>query len=181
MIIMLICMVLAAGVGAYWVWPEFSVYDNWDKVKRFLATAAAMTFGAFIGGLIGLIISMMFGLPFASHLEYRDVGTRNLAALKDNPATSGAFFLGSGYVDEDQKYFAIVETDKGLQMQSFDMGEAYIHERPGQPKVVTREPKPTGFYCKYVAYCEAEAGNEYHFYIPPGSVDQSFKINMEAN
>jgi hypothetical protein len=180
----MIIVLLGLIIGGYFAYR--SMYKEWygygrdqgPTPKRVAGSLAFSLVGVIIGTILGMIIGMLLGL-FGSTGTY-EAGRRDLTALKDTTATQGQFFLGSGSIDEVPKYFALVNTDKGLQTQDFDTADSYIHERPGQPEIVTlRHDRGKGFYCLWVAFCDADAHDEYHFYIPPNSVTNTFKVDLE--
>lgn len=135
-------------------------------------------FGGLMGGLVGLIPSFIIGgiisiLIFGTapcELQYQ----QNLVAMKDNTAITGSFFLGTGHIDSKMNYVYAVETDKGIMTKTLEQksNTVYIQYTDGQP------------YMEYWAgtsdgWRMPETSAYYIFYLPEGTVINTFEIDLE--
>ena len=142
--------------------------------------------------LIGLIISSIFIIPAIYLIKHSDelsktpketiiLSESKIIALKDNSNISGSFsgsiFISSGYIEQQMYYFYMYETDKGKMMGKMVSDKTYIVE--------TNEKSPS-IICKQEKYKDERANYwlepsavEYYIYVPKGTIDTTYKINLQ--
>jgi len=142
--------------------------------------------------IVGLLISSIFLVPsiylvkHADELsktpkEYIVLSESKIIALKDNSNISGSFsgsiFISSGYIEQQMYYFYMYETDKGKMMGKMVSDKTYIVE--------TNEKSPS-IICKQEKYKDERANYwlepsavEYYIYVPKGTIDTTYKINLQ--
>lgn len=133
-----------------------------------------------IGFLIGVLIVFIGGIVVSAVAESEEfiVGTREIVAFKDNNSTSGSFFLGSGYVDGDMKYCAMIKNEDGsYEMKTYDTDECLIIETNDTPKI---EKRGYCFKTEWLNWFFFNMKlNEYVFYIPEGSICNNYVVDLE--
>lgn len=133
-------------------------------------------FGAVLGAVLAgfftlLALLVISGVSSPSTTET----STELRNLNTGSETSGSFFLGSGYVDEERVLNYIErDSDGGNRVYSVEADKAVIYEDTDSPRLVT------------VAAAHGEwlwgAGNApfiertYKFYVPEGSVFEDYTI-----
>lgn len=136
--------------------------------------------GLFIGALIGLIL--MFVSLGIVHLifdtEYVYIDNKEVYALQDNVGTVGHFFLGSGSVDGELKYYFMIKEDKGMHVQSVDAKDSYVNEINSiQPNVDYYEQQFKNEFVQWLT--PAWPSKEYVFEIPKDSIIQNYNIDLQ--
>jgi len=142
--------------------------------------------------IIGLLISSILLVP-AIYLannaeklsktpkEFIILSESKIIALKDNSNISGSFsgsiFISSGYIEQQMYYFYMYETDKGKMMGKVVSDKTYVVE--------TNEKSPS-IICKQEKYKDERANYwlepsaiEYYIYVPKGTIDTTYKINLQ--
>lgn len=114
-----------------------------------------------------------------AEMDYKLTETIEITALNDNSAVSGHFYLGSGYVDEDMKYYFIEETEKGKHMDSVDADYSYIIESNNEnPRIEVYSPEFKNN--KVLRWFATElAADEYRIYIPENSITTEFSVDLQ--
>lgn len=141
--------------------------------------------GLFFGAIIGLLLCLVvlaLGNACAGEctgrIEVKE--TTHIYAVKDNLTTEGEYYLFSGYVNEDLKYFYVYEDEvRGLATKSVPANISYIRYI---------EPADQPYIQKWTQYHENEVLNRlffcgktgYTFYLPEGSViTDYYNIDLE--
>ena len=129
--------------------------------------------------LIGLILILTLS-PLASMLcESEEVidSSKELIALKDNSMINGKFFLGSGSVNGEMKYVAMVKDKNGYKMETYRVEDVYINEVDDNFRIeeIGYEFKNENMYLFFGNI----KNHTYRVYIPKDSVVQNYKIDLE--
>lgn len=112
---------------------------------------------------IFLYMSMIFVACLED--EYNEVVYDNIYSVRGvNSEVNGAFFLGTGSVDESTYYVVFVEDEKGLRMEKFNTRKTYIVEIEDNN------------YCVKITKEKWEIYDYYTIYVPEGTVIVEFKI-----
>lgn len=149
-----------------------------DKVFSGLMTLILGLGFAMIGSLITSGIAEL-----ALQKTDEVVGTKPIVALKDKSEVHGSFFLGTGSIDGELVYYAMVDTGGGAyQPQQFAISEVRVHENSNaSPRVDTVKQVFKQPYCwLLVPGCESLSNRTYHFYVPDNAIDRTFKLDMEG-
>lgn len=133
--------------------------------------------------ILGLLITLFScGIAEGSPTEpYGEPETIELIALKDGNEIFGSFFLGSGMINEDQYYYYLIETPKGIQQKNTLVNEnVFLHyiENGETPRLVKQFMRTSNKFLLFWT-CGADAHIESHFYIPKGSLTTEFEIDLE--
>jgi len=138
-------------------------------------------FGTLIGTIIGIFLALLIGMAVDKGVETRGY---QLEALADNSMTSGSFFLGSGYIDEQMKYVYYSNTrtdDKGNKFYSMKMVRhekaevSYITE--GLPYIEERwYVKGDSFWSTFTL---VPPRTHWIFYVPKGTINNSYKLDAQ--
>ncbi|AMB18761.1 hypothetical protein BH780_gp178 [Bacillus phage Eldridge] len=136
--------------------------------------ACVMGFVAFI--VLGLVV---IGLSTIPEANYKLIEESKIYALKDKSGTEGSFFLGSGQIKDEQKYFFIREQEGGKVMDSIDMDEAILYEGAKETKVEKYEAVIKNKVARFLFTSASPRGNKYKLYIPEGSITADYKVDME--
>ena len=100
----------------------------------------------------------------------------DIYALQDNITNGGSFFLGSGHVDNELKYFYVTETELGYTINSIDADDVYIKYTTDRCHV----EKHTYTFDNWFVRCIAIPMTErYVFYIPEGSVINNYAVDLK--
>jgi hypothetical protein len=129
---------------------------------------------SFLLTLLALIIISMY-----PNSELQKVETTTISALKDNAKTKGSFFLGSGYINSNQYYFYIEETNKGKKMSKVSVDNAYVKENSTRSYIERYEYQYTSKFAIWMYGKEPWGAEEYIFHVPKGTVTTEFNIDME--
>lgn len=142
--------------------------DFWDVI-----------FGALVGligaAIAGVVLTLFSFFPNTEPVLKEEV---LISALKDKSNMSGEFFLGSGYISNNQYYFYIEDTSKGKRMRKIPVDEAYINENDENPRLEIYVGQFTGKFARFM-YGDRNAEEEYLFFVPENTVTTDFNIDME--
>jgi hypothetical protein len=158
----LIIVLIAAIIGAILFW-----YDD----EAFL--------GFIAGGFVGILIILIVGGCIYSGAKQVEIQTASqpLYSLNNGSGTSGSFFLGSGVVDKTEKYTYLVKTDRGMQIQTVDVDNAYVQEDNSQnPKMITYTSDYANPTLRYW-FPDIGSDESYTFVIPKGSIKYQYNID----
>ncbi|MEN2765755.1 hypothetical protein [Ornithinibacillus xuwenensis] len=168
-ILFLIVIALVVGVCK-------GVYDGWDLgdklIYSILCSLGGLCIGVFVYlGYMGLVI-YLFDTESVKYDE------KQVYALQDNNSINGNFFLGSGSVEGEMKYYYMIETGRGLQMQSASANHSFINETDNDtPKVELYKEEFKNDFIQWLS--PAWYITEYEFTIPIDSVKQNFNIDLK--
>jgi len=165
------------GVAAIGFLLALSSIDDWRKEWWLIIPRGI--FGIFIGGLIGLLLSLIFsGIP---PTEYQLSQEIQLVSLKDEGnIVSGSFFLGCGSVETIPCYFYYTPVGHDIyQMKSVKVTDrVFICEEDRTDGVLKiYAPKFINKAYRWLSDDSFLEGQErYEFHIPKGSIMQKFSL-----
>lgn len=181
-IILVVPMVMFILAMWNFCWDGWTV-DKFSKPFRdngFFESAGLSLLISLLSLLASFIGAMIIGAIFYTP-ERIEVGTQTTSeiyALADNSGIEGSFFLGSGSIDEEMKYVYVVEVEgKGYKMHTIDADSAYVQYYDGTPKMVETTYWFKSELLNFFGICPS--GTEYIFYIPEGSITNSYVIDLE--
>lgn len=149
--------------------------ESWmDFGEGVFITVMITLLGAVIGCLV-LICSSAIAECGADKTHYV-VEDTEIYALQDNLATEGNFFLGSGHIDEELKYFYVKQTDLGYTVCNVDADRTYIQYTTGRCHV---EKRSYTFNNWFVSLIAIPMKDQYIFYIPDGSIINNYAVDLE--
>nr|WP_156736357.1 hypothetical protein [Mycobacterium sp. E3298] len=133
-----------------------------------------------IGALIALLPMLVAAMLIHSFNDQEEYIKEEIpmVALKDNVGVSGRFFLGSGSVDDEMKYYYMVQSDKGMQIQSVSAEKSYLIETDKEQPVIKITDKR--FKNKNLErwFPSWESGDT-TIYVPKGSIDYNYKVDLQ--
>ena len=142
-------------------------------------------FGTFISLFLLLIVAAMLLMCLIVLIasdtlptEYEYESTEMIVALRDGQSIEGQFFLGTGSVENSPKYYYMIREDGGVRLQSVGTERAIVYETEERtPAIETYKPKFKSSKAQFF-FGVHTGSNRYKIYIPPGSVDYQFSIDM---
>lgn len=100
----------------------------------------------------------------------------DIYALQDNLTTDGRFFLGSGHIDDELKYFYVQKTDVGYTVRNVDADESYIQYTSDRCHLEKQAYHFDNWFIDWIAFPK---GYRYVFYIPDGSIINNYAIDLK--
>ena len=140
--------------------------------------------GSYVGfGFIGVLFAGLFLLLSSvwsesipvDKCEYSTTDTP-IVSLRTTHIADGAFFLGTGGVDNDLYYYYMMETEKGYQMGKIRTSRAYVRESNEVPPHIA-VIKCTGFvnWYDYLLNIPGHTA-QIVLYVPENTIYQHFEI-----
>lgn len=130
-----------------------------------------------IAGVITALLVLIYA--FSADGESYKSETYEISAIKDNSNVSGRSYLGTGYVNESQYYFYILETEKGKKMNKVHIGDAYLNEGDYTPYVDVYDYKYKSKFAQWLYGKNKYDDYEFVFFIPEDTVTTEFNVDME--
>ena len=124
-----------------------------------------------------LLVAVVGGLCFDATEVYKTEEIP-IVALKDTNRANGNFFIGSGHVDTDLYYYYFTKTeDDGKQFEKVNAEEALIYDTEKEnPHLLIESMHHSNGLVNFFFVTEKQ---RYSFYIPEGSINYSFTIDLE--
>ena len=146
-------------------------------IDCFLEFVVCFLVGLF-GALLAAILALVLTCAIVPSSEYIVVDNeQKIIALKDNQGVAGSHFLFSGAVDSELKYYYATESDFGIHINSLGASRAYIRS-DDNPRIQTFSH--VGFKHWYTWLYAFPANSDYYiFYVPDGTVERIYKIDLE--
>lgn len=134
-------------------------------------------FGALLGFLLGLMVSMIVLAASPTHLETLD--TTNIVNIRDDSEISGSFFLIAGSVDEEAVFKYYTEKNGNYRLVTRDADRVTIRQDGSQPRVITRAEVSDWTFFTLPGDDPDKGGVwdvRYIIHIPEGSIKQDFVL-----
>ena len=126
-----------------------------------------------ISALTSLIV------PIFIPKQYIKTNTVDIIALNDSQNMQGSSFIGSGYVDEELKYYVMQDTNLGYSVIKIDSDNAYIKEDKDQkPHIEIQTEEIENPILRYWFNFNC-GGTRYIIYVPNGTIVQNYKIDLK--
>lgn len=158
-----------------------SIYFFWEG-EGFFSCVGCFIFGCLFGGMIALIPNFMLGVATdGKTMSY----TSSLKNIEQVSSTSGRFFLGSGYFGSEPSYYYYRNTGEDrYRLEHVDSDDAEIVEidttqTPHLEVIYKHSQSNVGRFWSVFP----ENYNEdfrYVFYVPKGSVSNSFNLGPQG-
>lgn len=130
--------------------------------------------GIFVTGLIVVFLAFIPGY------KYELSKVENISALEDNSTVKGHSYLGSGYVDEELKYYYMVSEKGGRKFDYAAADHAVIYEGYKKARVETYKPVFKSKLAKILFFSkETPHENQYKFYVPKDSVTNEYNVDLK--
>jgi hypothetical protein len=132
------------------------------------------------GSVLGIGVSLALGGVFADRSDFKKTTeTVVLVSLNNSTSASGEFFLGSGSVQGQKRYYYMTETEKGIASRSVEARDAYIVETDTTSPKIVRHKFNGKLQLWYIPVIKrpSEVENYDRVYVPEGSIKNQFKPN----
>lgn len=142
--------------------------------ESFVVAILIIILGATIGG-----VCMTFSSAIAdccAEKNWYTVQDTDIYALQDNLTTEGSFFLGSGHINDELKYFYVKETDVGYTVCNVDADDSYIRYTTDRCHIEKQSYK---FSNDFVAAIAIPMSERYIFHIPDGSILNNYAVDLK--
>ena len=103
--------------------------------------------------------------------------TENIIALRDNQNITGAYYIFSGYIDEDLYYYYAKETQFGYKTDKIKASRSYIKYTDEAPKIETYSA--ISFKSKFLNLIAAPTQSRTILYCPENTITTEFNIDLE--
>lgn len=150
-----------------------------DLGDGFLAGLGWTTVIGLVGCLIGLVVLLISSAiaDCSAEKTYYTVEDTEIYALQDNVGVEGSFYLGSGHIDDNLKYFYVKQTDLGYTVCDVNADDAYIQYTSDKCHLVRRSYKFNNRFVRLIAM--PMENDKYIFYIPDGSIINNYAIDLK--
>lgn len=166
-------IILGAVIGLV-----FGIKIAIDNYCDFWEGVGYAVMGIILGVAIGTMVMILSSIvtDCCAEKTYYTVQDTDIHALQDNLATEGNFFLGSGHVNEELKYFYVKETDAGYTICNIDADKAYIQYTSDRCHLVRQSYTYNNWFVSLIAI---PFQDRYIFYIPEGSIVTNYSIDLK--
>lgn len=128
-------------------------------------------------GLTGGILYSFKGNTEEYHTSW------NITAMQDNFNTHGKFYIRSGYIETDLYYYYFYSTKNGLKSSYIPANKTYLNYTTDKPHIERYTRKWSKSWIKWFTCQDAQdyATNDVYYkaYVPEGSVEQSFNVDLQ--
>lgn len=131
-------------------------------------------------GIVGILVGAVFSLALGDILPKIDAPQApiSLVAMHNESGGVGSFFLGTGYIGNEEYLFYMYQTpDEGYKRGQISLGDGvtiYEREQNTAEMVVVPQKFAQDWYNLFTA--PRSLGTSYRFYVPKGTVVQGFSI-----
>lgn len=133
----------------------------------------------FIGSILGATLLCAFSSEIAEECAdktYSIAEDVDIYAMQDNLATEGNFFLGSGHVDDELKYFYVVKGEFGYTVTNVNADNTYIQYTSERCHLEKHTYTFDNWFVRLIAIPCSE---HYVFYIPEGSIINNYTVDLK--
>lgn len=107
----------------------------------------------------------------------------NITAMQDNLNTHGRFYMRSGYIETDLCYYYVYSTKNGLKSSYIPANKTYLNYTTDKPHIERYTRRWNKSWIKWFTCVDAQnyATNDVYYkaYVPEGSVEQSFNVDLQ--
>jgi len=150
-------------------------YFTWGNISKI----ALIIFGICVISIVSTIIHLK---NISNEKVWEETWTTNIVALKDNSGVEGrldgSIFIVSGQINETPYYYCMESTSEGKHMIKIPSDNAYIVETDEkEPSII----KMTQKYIdkRYPFWIPTTENTKYIIYVPKGTVDTTYRIDLE--
>ena len=152
---------VANDIGFSWV-----AYIGWPLVCIILCLLIAVLFGLLIG------VTTPDALTYDTNLT----NSTEIVAMNDNISVEGYRW----YVNSDNKYYVLLDTDKGLLSESYDADKVYIKYTDGTPHIETYINAPRTHFWTVMMTKGWYNYTTYVIYVPEdANITNDFIVDLE--
>ena len=107
----------------------------------------------------------------------------NITAMQDNLNTHGKFYFRRGYIETELYYYYVYSTKNGLKSGYIPANKTYLNYTTDKPHIERYTRRWNKSWIKWFTCVDAQeyAGNDVYYkaYVPEGSVEQNFNIDLQ--
>lgn len=171
MVTIIIFAVLGLGVGVYYVWGDYSIYDT---------LLESIVIGLLLGALLSLS-GLLIGIGISYALPQKNIRATEiykLEALQDNNGIHGYFFIGCGNIDNKMQYVYYYEKNGSYYNDAIETKGVEI-------KYVDSNYRIEKYYDKavekaFINYFALDGENPtYILFIPKGSIKNNYALDAQ--
>ncbi len=147
--------------------------------------------------ILGIIVLIFIGILieecgsfFSGGILYQFKGNTeeyhtswNITAMQDNFNTHGKFYIRSGYIETDLYYYYFYSTKNGLRSSYIPAKKTYLNYTTGTPHIERYARRWNKSWIKWFTHFDAQdyVINDVYYkaYVPEGSVEQSFNVDLQ--
>lgn len=100
----------------------------------------------------------------------------DIYALQDNLTTEGSFFLGSGHINDELKYFYVEQTEFGYTVNNVDADNTYIQYTTDRCHLERHTYTFDNWFVNLIA---VPLTDRYVIYIPEGSIINNYSVDLK--
>lgn len=135
----------------------------------------SIAWGGVIGILLGFII--MMPLSFIPNVEYVVYEEYPIYAFQNTTQLEGSFFLGSGYINEENTYIYLTKTeDGGVQLKSVPANKTTVYETKETPKLIKYDAQYVSKIARF--FLIPMHPMQYKIYIPENSIIYNYNLQL---
>jgi hypothetical protein len=153
----------------------YALNECYDFLEGIGTTFLITILGALIGFLITIFSSIL--AECCSDKTWSTVEDNDIYALQDNLTTEGSFFLGSGHINDELKYFYVKETDVGYTVCNVDADKSYIRYTSDRCHIERQTCTFTNDFVAAIAFPFNDT--RYIFHIPDGSILNNYAVDLK--
>ncbi len=136
--------------------------------------------GVMIGGLIAIVVTVVPTFWLQSQNTCVNNQKYNLISLRDSIGIQGAFFIGSGYINNTLSYFYYQQMpDGGYQANSLDMSQAEVYQdEQKHPYIQSYNITFKNPLLNYILIPNVVWSCQSALHIPKNSILQNYSLNL---
>lgn len=165
----------------------FRVNDPTDRWERVESIASSVFLSAVLSLILSFMVLILIRDNYFNTIETeRMVLKEEIITLKDNVETKGSFFVGSGNINGQMKYYFMVKTVDGNIMKESPATNTYIQETNSDvgyhmtyKKYTTIDPKHKNNWYYTDKEKEARRYSKEILIVPNGTILHEYKIDLE--
>ena len=161
-------IIIGIAVGV-WV-----VYDIDGGFVIGCISAILMGILGLVAGIIGMGITTAIAETEADK-TWVTVKETAIYSLKDNLATEGDFFLGTGNIEGELHYYYVAESDLGYTVEKVDADATYIKYKDEKPFIEKQESVYTNWFIRN-ATCPS---TRYIIHCPENTIQKQYIVDLE--
>lgn len=100
----------------------------------------------------------------------------DIYAIQDNLTTEGNFFIGSGDVDDELKYFYVEKTEFGYSVTNVDADNTYIQYTTDRCHLERYTYTFDNWFVRLIAF---PCSTRHVFYVPEGSIINNYTVDLK--
>lgn len=163
------------GITTVIIFIGYMILDGYYTVGEIFGLGFMSLLAAVLCALLLTATSVVIADSCADK-TYSVVEDIDIYALQDNLTTEGRFFLGSGHVDGELKYFYVEESEFGYKVNSIDADKCYIKYTSDRCHL---EKQTYTFDNSFVQFIAIPMSDRYVFYIPEGSIINNYSVDLK--